>query len=117
MECVCHVITAPAKVETVMRIATLEKKERLLKFAREWSRLDKQPELEIALQIISNNSEHISEDSVYHQSCFLRFASSSHVEKASKSKRKRVSKSRFHSQACQSIITLLCFSLDDKYFF
>lgn len=87
MECVCHVATTS---ETVLRLSTQDRKKKLVEFAEKWAQLDKQPELDIALQILSNN-ELITVDSVYHHACFLRFASATHLERAARSKRKRVS--------------------------
>lgn len=89
MACVCHVATQ-GKSEPLLSISTQIRKDKLLEFAEKWAKLDKQPELDIAKQILEKREE-INLDSPCHHACYLRFASSTHIGRAANSKRKRVS--------------------------
>lgn len=87
MECICH-ISSGTKPETLLRLATDDRVKKLLYFAEKWIHSDKQPELQIAGEIFKSR-ESITVDTLYHQSCYLRFATESKFERASTSKRRR----------------------------
>lgn len=46
MACICHVATQ-GRQETVLRLATAGRIEKLLEFAEKWADLDKEPEMKI----------------------------------------------------------------------
>lgn len=77
----------------MLRLATADKVGKLVAAARKWIQLDKEPEQSVAQKIISlsesSSQEEISEDSLYHPTCFKMFVAESKIARATSGKRRK----------------------------
>lgn len=82
MDCICHY--SQIINETLLRLDN-DQLNRVRDFAQKWLEVGKEPKLGLSKKIVQLDLQEDNSESLYYHSCYLRFASSSKLDRAKSS--------------------------------